>query len=291
MDKVGDVITKQTWLKPVETALSGIAESLLAPLGRKVRNFLHGTWLGHPLHPILTDIPVGAWTAAAVLDTYELATGDKRFAPGADVAVGLGLAGAVGAAATGLTDFTAVFEKPRRVATVHAIFNIAATACYAVSLWQRRNGQRRAGLTTSLTGYALSFAGAYLGGHLVFNERIGVNHASEELPKKWTPLMRESDLPVRKLCKAEVEGVPVVAFRARERIVVMAEKCSHLGGPLAEGKFDGETITCPWHYSQFDLKGRVVNGPTTYPQPCFEVRVSDGQIQVRGPRGMVPNPY
>ena len=291
MDKVGDLIAKQSWLKPAEDALGAIAEGLLAPLGRNVRNFLHGVWLGHPFHPVLTDIPVGAWTAAAALDTYELLTGDKRFASGSDVAVGIGLAGAVAASATGLADYSAVFEKPRRVATAHALFNIAATACYAVSLRQRRNGQRRAGLTTALTGYVLSFAGAYLGGHLVFNERIGVNHAPEELPWKWMPLMKESELPARKLCKAEVDGVPVVAFRADKRIVVMAEKCSHLGGPMSEGKFDGETLTCPWHFSQFDLDGRVVNGPATYAQPCFQVRVQDGKVEVRRPQGMITNPY
>lgn len=291
VDKVGDFVAKQSWLKPIENALGAIAEGVLAPLGRKVRNFLHGVWLGHPLHPLLTDIPVGAWTVAAALDTYELATGDERFARGSDIAVGIGVAGAVAASATGLADYSAVFEKPRRVATIHALFNIAATTCYAVSLWQRRNGQRRSGLTTALTGYALSFAGAYLGGHLVFNERIGVNHAPEELPWKWTPLMKESELPAKKLCKAEVDSIPVVAFRVGERIVVMAEKCSHLGGPLSEGKFDGEMLTCPWHFSQFDLDGRVVNGPATYSQPCFQVRIENGMIQVRRPQGMISNPY
>ena len=271
--------------------MGAVAEGMLAPLGRKVRNFLHGVWLGHPLHAVVTDIPVGAWTVAAALDTYELATGDDCLATSSDIAVGIGVAGAVAAAVTGLTDYSAVFEKPRRIASVHAIFNLVATTCYAVSLWQRRNGQRRGGLTTALTGYALGAVGAYLGGHLVFNERIGVNHAPEELPSKWTPLLKESDVPARKLCKAEVSGIPVVVFRAGDRIVVMAEKCSHLGGPLSEGKFDGETITCPWHYSQFDIEGRVVNGPATYVQPCFEVRVKDGEIEVRRPRGMMVNPY
>ena len=291
MDRVGDVIARQFWLKPVEDALGATAEAVLAPLGRRARNFLHGVWLGHPLHVVLTDIPVGAWTTAAACDTYELVTGDNSAALVSDVAVGIGVAGALAASVTGLTDYSAVFEKPRRVATVHAVCNIVATACYAVSLWQRYNGQRRNGIITALTGYALSAAGAYLGGHLVFNERIGVNHAPEELPWEWTPLMEESDLPARKLCKAEVAGVPVVALRVGERIVVMAEKCSHLGGPMSEGRFDGETLTCPWHHSQFDLDGRVVNGPATYAQPCFQVRVRRGRIEVRRPQGMISNPY
>jgi nitrite reductase/ring-hydroxylating ferredoxin subunit/uncharacterized membrane protein len=295
MDKIGDFIDGQEWLEPVETALGAVADTTfnkLMPFSQKVRNFLHGTWLGHPLHPVITDVPIGAWTAAAVLDAYELSSGDETFAPGSDTAVSVGLLGAVGAAVTGLNDWNATSDKPKRVGALHALINLAATACYFSSWWQRRNGCRRAGLTSGLTGYALAFAGAYLGGHLVYNERIGVNHAPEQLPKKFVPVMPESELPENKLCKAEADGIPVVVVRRGDRISVMAEKCSHLGGPLAEGKFDGKTITCPWHGSTFAIAGgTIVNGPATYSQPCFEVRVRAGQIEARAPRGMVPNPY
>src|SRR5438105_9531268 len=108
MDKIGDLIARQNWLKPVETVLGAVADTTfnkLMPFSQKVRNFLHGTWLGHPLHPVLTDVPIGAWTAAATLDAYELSTGDETFAPGADIAVGVGLLGAVGAAMSGLNDW------------------------------------------------------------------------------------------------------------------------------------------------------------------------------------------
>jgi nitrite reductase/ring-hydroxylating ferredoxin subunit len=134
--------------------------------------------------------------------------------------------------------------------------------------------------------------GAYLGGHLVYNERIGVNHAPEELPDKFVPVMKESELPENKMCKADADGIPIFVVRRGGRIFALAEKCSHLGGPLAEGELDGETVTCPWHGSKFSIEdGSVLVGPATYAQPCFEVRVRDGQIEVRAPRGMVPNPY
>ena len=217
-------------------------------------------------------------------------TDDKGLRRGADFAVALGLIGAAGAALTGLNDWNYTYEKPRKVGALHALTQIAATASYLGSWWQRRHGCRRIGLTTGFAGYAL--AGAYLGGHLVFNERIGVNHAPEELPDKFVPLLKESELPEGKLCKAEADGIPVLVVRQGDRIFVLAEKCSHLGGPLSEGQFDGETVTCPWHNSRFAIDdGRVLVGPAAYQQPCFEVRVRDGQVEARAPRGMVANPY
>lgn len=295
MDKLGDLISGQKWLEPVEKVLGAVADTLFlkgVPGGEKLRNFFHGTWFGHPLHPVITDVPLGAWTAATALDLYELATGDDSLARGADVAVGIGLIGAAGAALTGLNDWNYTYEKPRRVGALHATINIAATVCYLGSWWQRRQGCRTAGLTSGFAGYALSIAGAYLGGHLVYNERIGVNHAPEELPEKFVPVMKESELPEDKMVKADADGVPIFVVRHNGRIFAMAEKCSHLGGPLSEGEFDGETVVCPWHYSKFSIEdGSILVGPATYAQPCFQVRVRDGQIEVKKPHGMVPNPY
>lgn len=295
MDKLGDLISGQKWLEPVEKVLGGVADTLFlkgVPGGEKLRNFFHGTWFGHPLHPVITDVPIGAWTAATALDLYELATGDDSLARGADVAVGIGLIGAAGAALTGLNDWNYTYEKPRRVGALHATINIAATVCYLGSWWQRRQGCRTAGLTSGFAGYALSIAGAYLGGHLVYNERIGVNHAPEELPEKFVPVMKEAELPDDKMVKADADGVPIFVVRHNGRIFAMAEKCSHLGGPLSEGEFDGETVVCPWHYSKFSIEdGSILVGPATYAQPCFQVRVRDGQIEVKKPHGMVANPY
>ncbi len=295
MDKLGDLISRQKWLGPVEKVMGAVAETVFdkaIPFGGKVRNFLHGTWFGHPLHPVITDVPLGAWTAATAFDVYELATGDESLTRGADAAVKIGLLGAAGAVVTGLNDWNYTYAKPRKVGAMHAVINIAATACYVGSWWQRRQGCRRAGLLTGFAGYALSMAGAYLGGHLVYNERIGVNHAPEELPDKFVPLMKESELAENKLYKSEAENIPVVVVKRGGQIFVMAEKCSHLGGPLSEGEFDGKTITCPWHYSKFASEdGSVVQGPATYTQPCFEVRIRDGRVEVRAPRGMVANPY
>jgi nitrite reductase/ring-hydroxylating ferredoxin subunit len=295
MDKLGDMISRQEWLEPVETTLGKIADLLFLkglPFGRKLRDFFSGTWLGHPLHPVITDVPLGAWTAATVLDIYELSTGDESLARGADVAVNIGLVGAAAAALSGLNDWNYTSDNPRRVGALHALTNIAATVCYLGSWVQRRNGCREAGLTSGFAGYAFSLVGAYLGGHLVFNERIGVNHAPEELPEEFVPVMKEAELPEDKMVRAEADGIPLFLVRHNGRIFAMAEKCSHLGGTLSEGEFDGETVTCPWHASKFSIEdGSIVAGPAAYAQPCFQVRVRDGQIEVRKPQGMVANPY
>jgi nitrite reductase/ring-hydroxylating ferredoxin subunit/uncharacterized membrane protein len=295
MDTLGDRISRQEWLKPVESTLGAIADTIFKkdiPSAERVRDFLHGTWLGHPLHPVITDIPIGAWTAATVFDLIEVSTGDEHLAEASDFAVGMGLLGAVGAAVSGLNDWNVTSDKPRRVGALHALLNIGATLCYLGSWWQRRNGCRPAALTTSFAGYGLALLGAYLGGHLVYNERIGVNHAPEELPQEYTPLLNESELEENVMRKVEANGIPVLVVKSGGRIFVLAEKCSHLGGPLSEGKFDGRTVTCPWHNSTFSIEdGAIVTGPTAYRQPCFEVRVRDGVVEGRAPRGMVPNPY
>src|SRR5512138_405200 len=104
-----EVIERQEWLEPVENGLQKAVTNAFesaGPFGRKAKNFLHGVWLGHPLHPVLTDIPVGSWTAGLILDIMD-ASGARGCAKGADAALKVGLAGAAGAAITGLTDWQA----------------------------------------------------------------------------------------------------------------------------------------------------------------------------------------
>ncbi|HTE91632.1 MAG TPA: Rieske (2Fe-2S) protein [Terriglobales bacterium] len=288
MEQIGDIINEMDWLEPVEKSLDSLAEATLnqkSDLMQQVRNFLHGTWLGHPLHPVITDVPLGAWTTAAVLDLYEFASGDEKFSQGADMAVGIGLIGAAGAAIAGLNDWQFTNDKPKRVGAMHALFNLSAMGFYVASWLQRRRGNRGGGISTGLIGFALSMAGAWLGGHLVYQEKIGVNHAPEELPGKFIAVMPLEELPQEKLFRARAVDIDLVLFRRGTRVFALAEKCAHLGGPLAEGKTEGLTVRCPWHGSRFSLMdGRVLDGPAAYNQPCFAVRVRNGMIEVRDAR-------
>jgi len=253
------------------------------PAGREVKNMLHGTWLGHPLHPALTDVPLGAWTAALALDAMESISGRRELAAGADAAIAVGLVGAAGAAVTGLTDWSETNGRARKVGILHGLLNVGATALYTTSLILRRNQKRNAGVGFAMLGYAVSSASAYLGGHLVFSEQIGVNHAAaQEMPKEFVPVMADAELAEGELKRVDAGGVGVLLVRCEGEVCALAHSCSHLGGPLSEGKLDGDVVQCPWHGSRFNVRdGSVVDGPATFPQPRFETRVREGQIEVR----------
>jgi nitrite reductase/ring-hydroxylating ferredoxin subunit/uncharacterized membrane protein len=276
---VDDLLERQQWLEPVESGLqSGVAGAFEAAgqAGRIARNALHGVWLGHPLHPVLTDIPIGAWTAAVVLDAMDVPRG-------ADVAVKIGLAGAVGSAITGLTDWQATDGRARRVGIVHGLLNIAATSLFTASMFARKNRNRGAGQGLALAGYAVSLAAAYLGGNLVYREQIGVNHAiGTNPPEGWTPVLDAAELESGEPRRVMAGEARVLLVKRGEEILAIGEVCSHLGGPLAEGELVDDVIQCPWHGSRFCVRdGSVVDGPATHPQPRFEARVNRGRIEVR----------
>jgi nitrite reductase/ring-hydroxylating ferredoxin subunit/uncharacterized membrane protein len=280
-----EVLEQQEWLEPVEGGLQkavGSAFESTGPVGRQVKNFLHGVWLGHPLHPVLTDIPVGSWTAALVLDVME-ASGAKDCAAGADLAVKVGLAGAAGAALSGLTDWQATDEKARRLGVIHGLLNTVAAVLYTASAVQRGRRRRESGRLLAYCGYGIAVASAYLGGSLVFTKRIGVNHAiGIPGPSDWTPVLDESELREGEPRRVDVNGFRLLLLRRTGQVYAIGEVCSHLGGPLAEGTIQGDTVQCPWHGSRFCVRdGSVIDGPATHAQPVLDTRVTDGRIEIR----------
>jgi nitrite reductase/ring-hydroxylating ferredoxin subunit/uncharacterized membrane protein len=279
-------LQRQEWLEPLTDKLQRAVVATFqagGETGRRIRDFLHGTWLGHPLHPVLTDVPLGAWTVATVLD---LAGEDNRYRDGAaDAAIGIGLAGAVGAAVTGMTDWQHTAAEERRVGMVHGLLNVSATALYAISLALRLRGARTAGRTIGGLGFTVALGAAYLGGHLVYRKRIGVDHAPRVDWSDFVTALPEAELRESVPQRVDVRGVPVVLIRRAGRIHALADSCAHLGGPLSEGQIDDVAVRCPWHGSRFALDdGAVLEGPSTFPQPCFDARVRAGQIEVRARR-------
>ncbi len=284
-DPALQLIDRQEWLEPVgeeiQKAVSAAFESTGEP-GQKVKNFLHGTWLGHPLHPVLTDIPLGAWTTALASDAMAEITGRDEFEKCADTAIGVGLVGSVAAAVTGLTDWKETDGRARNVGLAHGLLNSAGALLYLTSFVLRKRRQRSIARGFSTLGFAVAATAAYLGGKLVYSERIGVNHATGELPRTFSAVLPVSELTEEKSKSVTVNGTSILLTRRNSSIYAMVETCSHLGGPLAKGKFDECSVTCPWHGSQFSLEdGKVINGPATHPQPCLEVRVRKGMIEVR----------
>ena len=250
-------------------------------VGSAVKNALHGVWLGHPLHPVLTDIPIGAWTTTLALDAKAAVSGDKSYARAADFALAFGLAGAIGSAVTGLTDWSETDGRAKRVGLIHGLLNVSATALMATAYMLRRRRERGAGEVCTVAGIGVAVAAAYLGGDLVFGERIGVTHASAGEPATFTPVLASAALVEGTMQRVNVHDLDLLLVRQHGRVCALAHACAHLGGPLSEGTLKDGTVVCPWHGSEFRLEGgAVVNGPSTHAQPCFAVRERNGQIEV-----------
>jgi nitrite reductase/ring-hydroxylating ferredoxin subunit len=198
----------------------------------------------------------------------------------------VGLVGAAAAAITGLADWSKIGGgPPRRIGLAHGLLNATATACYVTSLCLRRSRARRAAARGfALLGLIVSSAAAYLGGHLVYKEKLGVDHtAGYSPPEDFVSVLPEAELPENQLRRVEANGMPVLLVRRGQRIYAIAETCAHLGGPLSEGKLEDASVRCPWHGSRYSLEdGRVIEGPSVHAQPALAVRVRDGQIEVRG---------
>jgi len=282
-----EAIGKQDWLKKAsEPVAKAVRDLFPGEAGKAIKNALHGTWLGHPLHPVLTDIPVGAWTVAMALDALDTLSGQSKFAAGANAAVAIGLVGAVGAAVTGATDWSESDGRGKTIGLLHGLLNVAATSLYVTSfIMRKKKATRSKAVALSMLGFAISGASAYLGGHLVFGEQLGVDHTATTdagQPEKFRPAIEEEKLSENTPTRVDVEDAAVVLVKRGTRNFALTNTCPHLGGPLNEGKIVGDAIQCPWHGSELALEdGHVVNGPTTYPARCFDVRRRLGMIEVR----------
>ncbi|MFD2763873.1 Rieske 2Fe-2S domain-containing protein [Micromonospora eburnea] len=253
--------------------------------GQRVRDFLHGVWLGHPLHPAMVQVPVGAWISAAVLD---LMPGQRR---AATTLIRIGTLSALPAAVAGLNDWAALSRDQRRVGLVHATANVIGLACYTGSLIARRNGRHGTGRALAYLGLSAASGGAYLGGHLAYKQGAQVSQSISEMHRMsegWHPLGDMSTLPQRQLVTREIDDVSVILYRHGDDVTVMLERCPHQSGPLGEGQVqqvDGhDCVVCPWHGSTFRLNGgEVVHGPAANDQVILPSRVVNGRLEARLP--------
>ncbi len=244
------------------------------------KDLLSGTWLGHPLHPLLTDIPIGAWASALVLDLFGGDSGERA----ADQLVGLGAVAALPTAVSGLSDWSDMLGAERRIGFVHALGNATAVALYGLSYVSRRQGRRGRGLALSLLGASAVTLGGYLGGHLTYRRGVNVDrHAWDEGTEDWVEVALMAELEEGTPVAAPAGDDVVLLLRRGGHIRALSDICSHAGGPLHEGEIDKQDqVTCPWHASTFRLEdGKVMHGPATGPQPVYDVRIDDGKVLVR----------
>lgn len=249
-----------------------------------IKDLLAGVPAGHSAHAPLTDIPVGTWVSAAVLD---LLPGTAR---ASRILVATGLAAAVPTALTGLTDWSSLHREQQRVGLAHAMGTATATTLYMMSLVARARGRNRAGKFLGFAGLGALMTGAFLGGHLAFRLAAGANHAEQVthlVPLGWHDLCPLNELPDGWPVHRRLGYIGLFVLREGDSVRVLTDRCAHLGGPLHQGRIveaNGELcVVCPWHGSTFQIEdGRVVHGPATAPQPAFETRVVDeGIVQVR----------
>ena len=258
LDKAGDRVSE---------ALDKAMEKV--PQSTAVKDFLHGKWLGHPLHPILTDLPIGAWTFAVVLDAADAASGERSDAP--KRAIAFGMLAAVPTALSGAMDWHHTGGGPRRVGVAHALLNNAALGLFGASLALRSKNIALARVM-SAGGLGLVGVSGYLGGHLISNMRIGVKHEGEtpEEPVVLADASLDGALPEDTPRRIEVDGAPLVVVKHGGRTFVLSDVCPHLGCSLSEGTVAGDGIVCPCHGSTFALEdGRVLHGPSAFPVSAY----------------------
>jgi nitrite reductase/ring-hydroxylating ferredoxin subunit/uncharacterized membrane protein len=288
-------ITGRLQLTPLEPAIRRV-ESLeqLDPAGKRVaklvrdsvpsglKDILSGTWLGHAVHPMLTDVVIGSFSSASLLD---MAAGE-----GVGVArqrlVGLGLLAYLPTAAAGANDWAdtePVDDSVRRVGLVHAGGNAIAACLYTLSWLAHRRGARTRATGLSLAGLGVLMAGGYLGGHLSLSKGVGPDQTVfDRGPTDWTAAADASQLAEGRPLRTVVDDTPILLVGDGEQIFALHDRCSHRGCSLSEGKIERGEVVCACHGSRYDLRdGAVRHGPATGPQPAFQVRVSDDRVEVR----------
>jgi nitrite reductase/ring-hydroxylating ferredoxin subunit/uncharacterized membrane protein len=268
-----------------KTVSRGIHDWVLeggAPV-RKLFDLLHGTWLGHPLHVVLTDWVIGAWIFAGVLDFMAAVSRRRSAEQAADTLTALGVAGAVPTALAGLADYTTISPRAMTTGATHGLMNVAGLLLNLISLADRKAGRRDRGVFFSSISLGIMTVSAWLGGELSFKYRVGVNKSPfPSGPQDWMPVMDEIELHEQQPLRLEVEGQPVLLYRYGGTVYAIGAVCGHDGAPLEEGKFDGLCVECPWHQSIYDLRdGSVVHGPTTYAEPSYAARIQDGKVELR----------
>jgi nitrite reductase/ring-hydroxylating ferredoxin subunit/uncharacterized membrane protein len=267
-----------TALDPVGKALGKAVRDVFKP--KRVKEIVSGSWLGHPLHPVLTDVTIGSFTSAVLLDWL----GGREARPASQRLIGIGLLSAAPVVASGASDWgdtEVASDTVRRVGIVHATSNAVASTLFAASWAARRRGDD--GRVLALAAATALTAGGYLGGHLSFAEGVGVdNTVFEDAPDDWTDALGETDIAEGQMRCVHAEGTPVLVARSGGELYALSNSCAHRGGPLHEGEIQDGTVVCPWHASVFDLRdGALVHGPAAYPQPAWDTRVRAGRIEVR----------
>lgn len=270
------LIDAQTgWARPLGDFNHRWLSALFRPM-RPAKDFLNGTWLGHPVHGAVTDLPIGVLGVSLLLDVIGQPVAG-------DIALVVGVLSMLAAAVPGLADYTDTDGTARTRATVHATLMTLALVVYGLSIALRASGPDRAlPIVLSAIGFAIVTAGAFVGGDVVYVLGNMVSrHAFRGGGTKWIRLEPDggvdpATMPEATPVKARLGINTLVLVRVGGTVHALHEQCAHAGGPLSQGTLVEGCIECPWHGSRFRLSdGRLKRGPAVYDQPSYEVRSGD----------------
>jgi len=267
----------------LDAPAGAIARSFRSKVGPgALKDAISGTWLGHALHPLLTDLVIGAFVSATLLDVL----GADEDGKSAERLIAVGILAYPPTAVTGTSDWAdSELGDPRvrRVGLLHAAANAVSLTLYASSLVARRRGSRGRGKLLGLGGATALGAAGYLGAHMSFVQGVGVDQTVfDPGPVEWTDAAESGGVPAGQLCRVVVDDAPVLLLRHPDGVHAMHDRCSHRGCALSGGEIDGEVVVCPCHGSRFRLRdGAIERGPATAPQPAYETRESGGRIEIR----------
>ncbi|HLA65605.1 MAG TPA: Rieske (2Fe-2S) protein [Candidatus Saccharimonadales bacterium] len=283
----------ERWAKPLSglsNALARLMDAIFRPLGRPgklLQDFLNGSWLGHSVHPVVTDVVVGGATGAVLLQVL-IWFGVTDLDVALIWLLGLTWLSALSAVVTGLTDFkdTATGDE-RNVVGLHGEINILATVLFIAAFGAAVAGASGAAAWFLVAGYLVLTVGAFIGGHVVYKYGYMVNFNAftrSKRAKEFIAVLPVADLPEATPTRAALGATGLVLVRRGDVVYALNETCPHAGGPLAEGHLDGDTIVCPWHGSALRLSdGAVRHGPSTSRQVAYRARINGEQVEVQGP--------
>ncbi|MFG3280457.1 Rieske 2Fe-2S domain-containing protein [Streptomyces sp. NPDC048111] len=275
LDALGEAKQLDKVVGPLQKAVRAV------PLG-PWRAVLQGRPIGHPLHPVLVQVPIGSWSSAAVLDLVPGAGRQAR------LLVGLGVVSAVPAAWAGWVDWAEQPERQLRTGVVHALSNGVAIGLYTGSWVVRGRGRPVLGRVLGFAGLTAASVGGMIGGHLAFRQAVGSNKTEPVdhlVAPGWHALGSATEFAEGSPERRMLGEVALLVVRGADGFHVLVDRCSHMAGPLSEGTVADGCVECPWHGSVFRLAdGENVGGPATAPQPVFETRLTDhGVLEVRLP--------
>lgn len=267
--------------------LAGRVRALL-PAGA-VKGGLSGSWLGHALHPLLIVVPIGAWSCATVLDLVR----GRDSARSSELLIGVGILASAPTVVTGWMDWAdsePTTDEGRRIGLLHGISSMTALAFYGASLAARRRGRHPAGVRLGLAGLGALTIGDWLGGDLSFARGVGVNRtAFLDAPHEWTAVLEAASLADDRPVRVAVGELELMVVRRDRGVYALANRCSHCGASLHEGKLIGDCVECPRHGTRFRITdGSLKRGPSAYPQPAFETRMRMAHVEVRARTGTGP---